>query len=63
MGSTFCVCDALSPGKLSGILQLAQGHSLPYETIVDLEGSLVAAPSPVTSCTQSAVEIHVTKAR
>ncbi len=40
---------------------LALTHSLSYETIVDVEGVLVAAPSPVLSCTQSSVEIHVQK--
>ena len=46
------------------MLSLSHTHArLPYETIVDVEGTLVSVPTPVTSCTQSAVEILVTKAR
>jgi aspartyl-tRNA synthetase len=32
----------------------------PVESVVDVEGTLTAVPNPITSCTQSDIELHIT---
>ena len=34
----------------------------PCETILDIEGTVVATPSPVTACTVQHIELYVSKA-